>query len=131
MKLKSLLNWIAPQPEATPSGRIIKRLIRRNPPKTQTVSQTGVQARAIHHLIAHGRIDAMTIQRMGTTDARKMLTRMRRLGLLFAADDINGHFRRQNASGSGYHRVHLWTGKVPANWATPKVERRKRVRGGR
>ncbi|ACI54431.1 hypothetical protein Rleg2_1137 [Rhizobium leguminosarum bv. trifolii WSM2304] len=30
MKLKSLLNWIAPQPDATPAGRVIKRLVHGN-----------------------------------------------------------------------------------------------------
>lgn len=90
------------------------------PAKPPRVSEKGVQARAICHLIAHGKIDALTVQNMGTTDARKMFTIMRRLGLLFEADNIRGHDLKPNSSGRGQHRVHKWTGKVPANWPDAK-----------
>lgn len=107
-------------------------LFRRRPaPKPMTVSQIGIQARAIRHLIAHGNITAWDIINMGTTDAHKMLTRMRRMGLLFDADDANGHRLAKNRSGHGQHRVHYWTRKVPPSWLKPKEEQRKKVRGGR
>jgi hypothetical protein len=111
----------------------ILTLFRRNLPKAPTVSQTGIQARAIRHLIANGRIDAWTIIQMGTTDAHKMLTRMRRLGLLYDANDRSGHVLVRNRSGSGQHRVHRWTGKLPPAWIKTDghvgKERRARVRG--
>lgn len=114
--------------------KILKSLcayFRPEPPKAPTVSQSGIQARAIRHLVAYGRIDAWTIIQMGTTDAHKMLTRMRRLGLLYAADDLNGHILVKNRSGSGHYRVHRWTGQLPESWKRPERERRFRSRGNR
>lgn len=114
--------------------RLLKSLcayFRPEPPKVPTVSQVGIQARAIRHLIAYGRITAWDIIQMGTTDAHKMLTRMRRLGLLYDANDLNGHILVKNRSGSGFHRVHRWTGKLPASWERPARERRFRSRGNR
>lgn len=99
-------------------------------PPEPTVSQTGVQARAIRHLIATGWIDARTVQRMGTTDPRKMFTRMRRMGLLHDANDARGFVLVKNNSRRGEHRLHKWTGKVPTSWEKPKTERRQRQRGG-
>ncbi|NEJ15491.1 hypothetical protein GR211_21990 [Rhizobium leguminosarum] len=64
---------------------LLSKLWQADRPKPPTVSQMGVQARAIRHLIARGSIDARTVFLMGTTDAHKMFTRMRRMGLLFDA----------------------------------------------
>lgn len=103
--LSSLLSklWQAERPE---------------PPKV-TVSQVGIQARAIRHLIAHGTIDARTVFLMGTTDAHKMFTRLRRMGLLFDGNDPCGHTLVKNRSGNGYFRRHKWTGKLPESWNQP------------
>jgi hypothetical protein len=100
-------------------------------PPAPTVSQNGIKARAIRHLIAKGTITAWEVQQMGTTDARKMFTEMRQAGLLFPADDACGHHDAPNASGKGRHRVHHWTRKVPESWLKPNVERRKTPRGER
>ena len=83
-------------------------------PPAQTEHQLGVQARAISYLIRHGVIDAVTVINMGTTDAHKMFTRMRRMGLLYAADNPKGHFTVPNKQGSSCRRYHYWTGKKPA-----------------
>ena len=48
-------------------------------PKPMTVSQEGIQARAIHLTIARGHITPWDILMLGTTDCHKMLTRMRRM----------------------------------------------------
>ncbi|MBZ9975501.1 hypothetical protein [Mesorhizobium sp. BR-1-1-10] len=92
-------------------------------PLPPTESQMGVQARVIAHLEKYGVIDALTAQRMGTTDPRKMFTRLRRQGYLYRADNPRGHFNVPNHSGRGDHRVHYWTGKRPG-------ERRAVKRGG-
>ncbi|TPM41407.1 hypothetical protein [Mesorhizobium sp. B2-3-4] len=101
-------------------------IFRKPAPPAETPSQAGIQARVIDHLVRHGVIDAWTIVQMGTTDAHKLLTRLRRKGYLFAADNPRGHFEQRNRSGHGTHRHHYWTGKRP-----PQLERRARVRGGR
>ncbi|TBG37137.1 hypothetical protein ELG78_09160 [Rhizobium leguminosarum] len=113
---------------------LLSKLWQAERPKPPTVSQVGVQARAIRHLIARGTIDARTVFLMGTTDAHKMFTRMRRMGLLFDANDPNGHTLVTNKSGSGQFRRHKWTGKLPAGWADLKpcpvagqAERRPRI----
>lgn len=94
-------------------------------PKEPSVSQIGMQARAIHHLIAHGKIDAWTIVKLGTTDAHKMLTRLRRLGLLYPLDDPRSFTEHTNAKGGAKHRVHYWSGKLPAKWVkTPRYPAR-------
>ncbi|WP_442577842.1 hypothetical protein ACSBOB_20055 [Mesorhizobium sp. ASY16-5R] len=95
-------------------------------PKPRTASQLGIQADVIRRLIRYGWIDARTVLHMGTTDAHKMFTRLRRIGVLYGADDANGHVLLPNHSGSGRYRRHRWTGRVPSGF-----ERRKRVRGGR
>ena len=105
-------------------------LFRRPVPKPMTVSQEGIQARAIRHLIAHGTITARDVLDMGTNDYGKMFTRMRRMGLLYPADDPNGHRWQHNRSGHGRHKVHFWTRKVPQSWLD-KPERRKTARGGK
>lgn len=92
-------------------------------PLAATDHQTTIQARVVAHLVKHGVIDARTVLHMGTTDAHKMFTRLRRQGYLFRADNPRGHFLVPNHSGSGKYRVHYWTGKRP--------ERRAKVRGGR
>jgi hypothetical protein len=98
--------------------------LRRPAPLPPTRHQLGVTARATAYLIEHGVIDAMTVQKMGTTDARKMFSEMRRKGLLYEADNPRGHIDVPNRSGTGKYRVHYWTGKR-------LNDRRKRVRGGR
>lgn len=117
---KTLLSIFAPKPQRCP--------------KEPSVSQVGVQARAIHHLIARGKIDTWTIVKLGTTDAHKMLTRLRRLGLLYPLDDPRSFTEHTNAKGSAKHRVHYWSGKLPAKWVkTPRYiggERRKKPRSG-
>lgn len=82
-------------------------------PKEQapTRHQQGIQARVIQYLKMYGGIDAMTVQKMGTTDARKMFTRLREKGYLYPADDVDGHEDRPNHSGQGVYRWHRWTGK--------------------
>lgn len=114
-----------------PSITRILHSLTRPAPKPPTVSQKGIQARALRHLIAHGYIDALTVQRMGTTDARKMFTRMREIGVLHAADDACGHTLVRNASGTGFYRVHKWTERLPANWSWADCDRRKKPRGNR
>lgn len=106
--------------------------LRRPTPPPSTVSQKGIQARAIRHLIAHGRITARDIIQMGTTDAHKMLTRMRRIGVLGTANDPCWYHLKRNHSGHGYHRVHIWTGKLPLSWLNEswaKGDRRQIPRG--
>ncbi|MHC2315170.1 hypothetical protein ACVIHC_002216 [Bradyrhizobium diazoefficiens] len=78
---------------------------------TETKHQNGIQARVIAYLKEHGGIDALTVQKLGTTDARKIFSRLRDKGYLFAADDPQGHEDRPNASGQGCYRWHRWTGK--------------------
>jgi len=85
-------------------------------PKPPTVSQLGIQARAIKHLIATGWIDARTVLNMGTNDANKMFLRLRRAGLLFDANDPAGHVWLDNHSGHGRYKRHRWTGKLPNGW---------------
>ncbi|WP_027058112.1 hypothetical protein [Mesorhizobium loti] len=91
-------------------------------PLPPTEHQMGVQARVIAHLVKHGVIDARTVLHMGTTDAHKMFTRLRRQGYLYRADNLRGHFKVPNHSGRGHYRMHYWTGKKPG-------ERRAVVRG--
>ncbi len=83
--------------------------VRFAPPPTK--HQQGVQALVVVHLKQYGGIDALTVQKLGTTDARKIFTRLRDKGYLFPADDANGHDIRPNASGQGTYRWHRWTGK--------------------
>ncbi|MBN9219553.1 MAG: hypothetical protein J0I79_16530 [Mesorhizobium sp.] len=97
---------------------------RKPAPPSETPSQARIQARVIDHLVKHGVIDAWTIVQLGTTDAHKLMTRLRRKGYLFDANNPRGHFEQRNRSGHGTHRVHYWTGKWPK-------DRRKRARGGR
>ena len=107
-------------------------LFQRTPPKPPTVSQKGIQARAIRHLICKGSITAREILMMGTNDASKLISRLRTLGLLFEADDHYGLRWQDNANGSGRHKVHYWTRKVPQSWnKAPNAERRKGPRKGR
>lgn len=106
----------------------LTRFFTRPAPKPPTVKQQGIQARAIRHLIAHDVITAWDIIQMGTTDAHKMLTRMRRMGVLYDADDCSGHHVVKNASGHGHHRRHYWTGKLPPKWSWADCERRKTPR---
>ncbi|UPK15817.1 hypothetical protein IVA93_37560 (plasmid) [Bradyrhizobium sp. 155] len=54
----------------------------------------------------------VTVQKLGTTDARKIFSRLRDKGYLYAADDPAGHEERPNASGQGTYRWHRWTGKL-------------------
>ncbi len=107
----------------------LKNLWQGKRPAPPTVSQVGIQARAIRHLIATGWIDARTVLNMGTNDATKMFSRLRDAGLLFHHADPAGHVWLDNHSGHGKYKRHRWTGKVPANWQTS--ERRKRLRGGK
>ena len=117
--IKTFRQWFAPAPQRVPLET--------------TVSQDGVQARAIRHLITHGCIDAWTILQFGTTDCHKMLSRLRRMGFLYPLDDPRSFSLHQNAKGGAKHRRHYWTGKVPANWVATSGyvgdERRKKPRG--
>lgn len=101
-----------------------------NTPKEPTVSQTGVQARAIRHLVANGSITVREILNMRTNDAYKMIFRMRRMGVLYPLGHPKGEKLVANASGHGEHKVYKWTGKLPSGWEKPKTERRERARGG-
>jgi hypothetical protein len=74
--------------------------------QTPTKHQQGVQAKVIAHLKQHGGIDALSVQKLGTTDARKIFSRLRDKGYLYAADDPAGHEERPNASGQGTYRWH-------------------------
>lgn len=76
-----------------------------------TQHQLGVQARVVEYLKRYGGIDALTAQGLGTTDARKLFTRLRKKGYLHPADDTRGHVVLPNASGQGTYRWHRWTGK--------------------
>lgn len=76
-----------------------------------TQHQLGIQARVIAYLKQHGGIDALTVQKLGTTDARKIFSRLRDKGYLYPAEDADGHEERANASGQGTYRWHRWTGK--------------------
>ncbi|MGO8502795.1 hypothetical protein AB9F35_15020 [Rhizobium leguminosarum] len=95
---------------------LLSKLWHAERPKPPTVSQVGVQARAIRHLIAIGWIDSRTVLNMGTNDATKLFTRLRRLGLLYDAEDANGHLWMANKSGHGQYKLHRWTGKLPESW---------------
>ncbi len=92
-----------------------------------TVHQTTIQARVIRKLMAEGWIDARTVLHMGTTDAHKMFTRLRRIGVLFDANDPNGHKLVPNHSGQSCFRRHKWTGHVPAGFDRRKVKRGARA----
>lgn len=105
-------------------------LFRRPAPLAPTAHQNTIQARVIRKLMAEGWIDARTVLHMGTTDAHKMFTRLRRLGVLFEANDLCGHVLVPNHSGQACFRRHKWTGKVPPGWDKTE-ERRCRQRGGR
>lgn len=50
---------------------------------------------------------------------------------LYPANDLNGHIFVKNRSGVGYHRVHRWTGRLPASWERWTRESRFRNRGNR
>lgn len=76
-----------------------------------TENQLKVQARVIAYLKKYGGIDARTAQTLGTTDARKIFTRLRKKGLLHPANDPRGYVELANASGQGRYRWHQWTGK--------------------
>jgi hypothetical protein len=86
---------------------------RRPEPQPDTDHQLTVQARAIQHLVKHGWIDARTVQLMGTTDARKMFTRLRRKGYLYPLGDERAYQELPNSSGYGKYRMHYWSGKNP------------------
>ncbi|MEZ5781175.1 MAG: hypothetical protein R3D70_05950 [Rhizobiaceae bacterium] len=104
----------------------------RNPEPSPTKHQLNVQTLAIHRLIQTGWIDALSIQKLGTTSAHKVLTRMRRLGVLYEANDPKGYVEVSNHSGHGRYRRHRWTRKFPPGWTSPfSGERRARKRGGR
>lgn len=75
-----------------------------------TQHQLNVQARVIAYLKKYGGIDARTAQTLGTTDARKIFTRLRKKGLLHPANDPRGFVSLPNASGQGCYRWHRWTG---------------------
>jgi hypothetical protein len=79
--------------------------------QTPLERQLNVQARVVAHLKTWGGIDARTAQNLGTTDARKMFTRLREKGLLHPANDPRGFVSLPNASGQGTYRWHRWTGK--------------------
>ena len=70
------------------------------PELTPTAKQVGVQAKVISHLKQHGRITAYEIQQLGTTDARKMITRLRRMGV------VTDTTTEPNAHGKGSHAVY-------------------------
>lgn len=70
---------------------------KRCPDLAPTKKQLGVTARVVAHLKEHGSITALEIQNMGTTDARKLITRLRRRGL------ITSTLMEANASGVGKH----------------------------
>lgn len=87
-------------------------------------------ARAIRHTIATGYITARDVLNMGTNDTGKMFSRMRRMGVLYPVDHPQAFYLRPNREGNGQHRVHRWTGKLPASWVHhPAAERRHRKRG--
>lgn len=101
-------------------------------PPQATKHQLNVQALAIRRLILTGWIDAMEAQKLGTTDARKIFTRLRRMGLLYEANDPKGYVEVPNRSGHGRYRRHRWTRKFPPGWTSPfSGERRARKRGKR
>lgn len=99
-------------------------------PKEPTVSQIGIQARAIRHLIAYGQITVRDILNMGTNDGHKMIFRMRRMGLLHPLGHPKSDKLVRNRSGSGKHKVYFWTKKIPANWPDLTEDRRIKQRGG-
>lgn len=84
------------------------------PSQPPTDAQLGVQAKAVNFLIAHGHITALDVQRMGTTAPHRLLNRLRRMGVLYGTRHARGFVWVPNASGSGRHKLHYWTGKVPS-----------------
>lgn len=71
-----------------------------------TDNQEGVQQRAIALLKAQGHISICEVHRLGTTGGSKVITRIKRKGL------ISGHRKEPNAHGAGFHHVYIWSGKV-------------------
>ncbi len=104
---KILQSIFAPKPIPAPNGK-----------NTPGVTFDGIKGRCIRHLVSHKKIDAWTIQKMGSTDARKIISDLRKAGYLRPFDGEKPAFEQvHNAKGKGTHRVHFWSGKVPAEWA--------------
>lgn len=72
-----------------------------------TIRQKKVQYRAIRQLVEQGTLTAWDIQKLGSTDARKILTRLNRMGLI-----SHNTWEINPASGAKFKRHH-WSGVSP------------------
>jgi len=86
--------------------------VQKTDPVPPTEKQLGVQAKALELLIKQGSLTAWEVQQLGTTDARKLFTRLRQQGYLYPVGHEFGSDTVPNKNGSGTHRVHYWTGKT-------------------
>jgi hypothetical protein len=94
-------------------------------PPEPTKHQLNVKALAALHLIKHGCIDALTIQRMGTTAPHRLINRLRKDGYLRPLDHPRAFTTAPNRSGHGSYRIHYWSG-----WKPKAGDRRATKRGG-
>jgi hypothetical protein len=102
MKFLSLLSFLFPKQK-------------KQRPKTGPKPDS-LKTRCLRHLIAHNHIDAWSIQKMGSTDARKMISDLRKDGYLHPFGHAKAFIEVRNAKDNANHRRHFWSGKVPAKW---------------